>query len=266
MGINVRHKISCFSSDTAFFLCLVGSCLFMLSGCQPQTQHLPLTASYQQQPISCDTISSAQTSDWQINTLRFFISDVAFKSSGRWQTVDLQTNAWQTGNVSLLSLVTPDCELTELNRQLTFKAEHKWQDAEAVRFTLGVPFEQNHLNPLQQPSPLNLSAMFWSWQLGHKFLRLDMRGPQAAWSFHLGSIGCQSASRVRSPNQPCAKPNRIEVELGAPTSGSLQVDLDRLLDNVSMQQMQSCMFQLPDLPSCEQLLINLNTQKVFRWQ
>ena len=36
-----------------------------------------------------------------------------------------------------------------------------------------MPWQLNHQNPLTASSPLNISEMFWSWQLGHKFLRFD---------------------------------------------------------------------------------------------
>ena len=43
---------------------------------------------------------------------------------------------------------------------------------QTLNFELGVPFEQNHTNPLTAQAPLNVSEMFWSWQLGHKFFTL----------------------------------------------------------------------------------------------
>ena len=238
----------------------------MLSGCQPQKQQITISATYKRQPLHCDSFFDVQGQAWKIDTLRFFISDLAFKVSGQWHNAQLLSDEWQTGEVSLLSLITPDCLSGQLNTQLRFYSDIPWQDVEGVRFVLAVPFAQNHQNPLQQPSPLNLPAMFWSWQLGHKFLRLDMRGEQYGWSFHLGSIGCQSASLVRAPEQPCKQPNRVAFELNTPTSAHLQFDLGSLLEQVSPADMQSCMFQKPNLVSCEQLLDNLHREPLFRWR
>ncbi len=53
----------------------------------------------------------------------------------------------------------------------------------------------NHANPAAALAPLNVGSMFWTWQLGYKFLRLDVRrqdSDTSAWSLHLGSEGCQS--------------------------------------------------------------------------
>lgn len=219
---------------------------------------------YENNEVSCQATSNK--ADWQITTLRFFLSDVELRKGDKWYPVSLVMNDWQTGSVGLISLLTPGCHSEQLNNILVFNSDIDLKDADGVRLVLGVPFELNHLNPLQQPSPLNLPAMFWSWQLGHKFLRLDMQSPDGGWAFHLGSIGCQSASRMRSPSQPCAQPNRVSFELPVPNSKQLVLDLDVLLQGIDMDQMQSCMFQSPELPSCEQLLTNLQTSPVMRWQ
>jgi hypothetical protein len=44
-----------------------------------------------------------------------------------------------------------------------------------VRFTIGVPFERNHLDLGTQPSPLSITRMFWAWNSGHKFVRFDAK-------------------------------------------------------------------------------------------
>jgi uncharacterized repeat protein (TIGR04052 family) len=83
----------------------------------------------------------------------------------------------------------------------------------AIRFTVGVPFELNHANPLMASPPLDRGDLFWTWQSGYKFLRADFMVGGLESSFHLGSTGCSSASALRPPAQPCAQPNRMRVEL-----------------------------------------------------
>jgi uncharacterized repeat protein (TIGR04052 family) len=100
----------------------------------------------------------------------------------------------------------------------------------AVRFTVGVPFELNHGNPLVAGAPLDRGEMFWNWQSGHKFLRADLAVAGHEWSFHLGSTGCSSASALRPPAQPCMQPNEMHVELkGDPTRGVVQLRLAPLV-------------------------------------
>ena len=99
----------------------------------------------------------------------------------------------------------------------------------AVRFTVGVPFELNHGNPLVAGPPLDRSEMFWNWQSGHKFLRADLAAAGHEWSFHLGSTGCSSASALRPPAQPCMQPNEMRIELkGDPLRGVVRLRLAAL--------------------------------------
>ena len=117
-----------------------------------------------------------------------------------------------------------------------------------VRFTLGVPCELNHGDPTIAPSPLNFTSMFWVWQSGYKFAKIDMassglpqdpnappemplkdklaamekfaaasgvpsmkRPPRAAgFSVHLGSTVCASPSLTTPPTE-CKNPNRVTV-------------------------------------------------------
>jgi hypothetical protein len=43
-----------------------------------------------------------------------------------------------------------------------------------LRFTVGVPFELDHIYAASAPSPLNMTAMFWSWQGGYKFVKAEI--------------------------------------------------------------------------------------------
>ena len=99
--------------------------------------------------------------------------------------------------------------------------------------------------------------MFWTWQSGYKFLKLDMataglplapmakdtttptitakmddmmKGPNG-WSLHLGSTGCASASETTGPAAECANPNRIAVALAgfAPGKSVMVIDPAALL-------------------------------------
>ncbi len=82
-----------------------------------------------------------------------------------------------------------------------------------LRFTVGVPFDMNHQDASTAAPPLNVSTLFWGWEGGYKFLRLDgrTRGLPNGHNFHLGSTGCQ----LSGPNQvtSCDNSNRFEVEL-----------------------------------------------------
>jgi uncharacterized repeat protein (TIGR04052 family) len=94
-----------------------------------------------------------------------------------------------------------------------------------IRFSVAVPFDLNHANPLTAGAPLNRAELFWNWQSGYKFLRFELTDDEHAGAFHLGSTGCSSASALRPPQLPCAYPNAMRVELHGldPARQSVQV-------------------------------------------
>jgi len=141
-----------------------------------------------------------------------------------------------------------------------------------LRFTMGLPFEDNHANPLTQPSPLNDSTMFWSWQNGHKFLRLDVsKGSEETrkWSYHLGSVGCDSESAVRPPEKSCAFTNRVEFILPMTqldTDLDLEVSVSNIVAQVDINEAPSCMFESPETEPCKKLIQNLVHRPWIKWQ
>lgn len=214
-------------------------CIFLLMicsvGCQTeQSTVVDFKVKYQGRLLAC-----------QPNTdLMFFVSD--FKTT---QKLPIDHSKFANEAVALIG-----AECSELGWQVTLKGDIK--EGEAVSFDLGVPFAHNHTNPLTAKSPLNASEMFWSWQLGHKFLRFD----EADFSFHLGSTGCTSASRLRAPNHACESPNRYRFTVPAYQSDKpIIFDLDRLFNGVDKSQ--SCMSE-PENATCQLLFANLQ-QSLF---
>lgn len=142
-----------------------------------------------------------------------------------------------------------------------------------LNFNIGVPFAQNHLNPLIQASPMNVSSMFWSWRNGYKFMRLDLRTDTDGFAFHLGNLGCQSTSSVRAPQAPCQQSNVIKtaielnqdlVETEQGIDINIAFDLSMLLKNVSIRREHSCMFMgLEQKENCASILQPLLGQQVL---
>jgi uncharacterized repeat protein (TIGR04052 family) len=233
-------------------------------------------------PLNCNAFDSHQQV-WSIHQLAFFISNVKLSDEATVYEPQLSLTPWQTDNVVLIQPNLNDCALKSEDEKIpepkdsgaseTLKSNDSLQfllpvdlDAsEQLSFTLAVPFELNHQNPLIQPSPLNLPSMFWSWRSGHKFFRLDLQAPDKNWVFHLGSVGCTAVSTMRSPQSECVQPNRVDFQLDKKHNGTtLVMHLDRLIANISMQNNDSCLFQLGQ-DSCSILMSNLKTQDVFEW-
>jgi uncharacterized repeat protein (TIGR04052 family) len=232
--------------------------------------------------LHCGAFESHQQV-WSIQQLAFFISNVKLSGEDTLQQPQLITTPWQTDNVVLIQPNLGDCssklenhdnaaskelvasEALKSNHYLRFTAPVDLDASEQLSFTLAVPFELNHQNPLLQASPLNIPNMFWSWRSGHKFFRLDMQSPDTNWVFHLGSVGCSAATTMRSPQSECVQPNRVIFHLDKKHTGAkLVMHLDRLIANTAMQNNDSCLFHSGQ-ESCSILMSNLKTQDVFEW-
>ena len=178
----------------------------------------------------------------------------------------LNNTAFQANNTVLLGTNCRDTQHKNGARNtdnwaVDFQTTVLMNNASRIRFTLGVPFEVNHLNPIHQPSPLNLSSMFWVWQTGHKFMRIELATNNEQWLFHLGSTGCQSTSVMRPPKQQCRYPNRFTFDLPITEQNDgdlwLNMDLAALLSNVDLSALSSCQSEHDNI-SCQQLLTNLS--------
>lgn len=217
---------------------------------------------------------------------RFYVSDVALlDQAGNAVPLALeQDNRWQYQNVALLDFedkTGPCMNGTSETRDIVVGTVPPGAYS-GLRFNLGVPADLNHQDSTIAPSPLNLTTMFWTWQAGYKFFRVDlepdrsaMPGPagmnmpkpsggaasphgadaSAGWAIHLGSTACQPLDRPAGPTD-CQTPNRPAVELPGfdPANGVVVADLKTLLaqTNVEVNQQDSafgCM-SAPDDGDC----------------
>jgi uncharacterized repeat protein (TIGR04052 family) len=182
--------------------------------------------------------------------VRFFIHEVALVAGdGRVLPVELRPGSWQSSEVALIDLVgdTPDQRHDVVEGRV-----RGGPDFTGVRFVVGVPFALNHANPLQAQAPLDRGDLFWVWQTGYKFMRIDLAGAGQERSFHLGSTGCASASAVRPPAHPCAQPNRVAVELRGfdPTRGPVRLSLAALIDAMRGSDPVACTGAYEQTPTC----------------
>ena len=165
--------------------------------------------------------------------------------------IDIEGDKFTDGKVVLLGA---DCSKQAWKINLNSNIEGK-----PLYFDLGVPYSLNHQNPLTSAPPLNVSEMFWSWQLGHKFLRFD---GENTFAFHFGSTGCKSQSRLRSPIAECQFPNRFSCKIVQfDPKRPVIFDLDRLFMNVTFDK--SCMSEQRN-PVCQKLFANLGTEVFYQ--
>jgi len=263
--------VNIYFTKEIYMWCVIFLSIFVivLGGCSDNSGRttIMVTPMFEQQKVSCDSLFNVDGNAWQYQTLQFFISQVEVKNQeGQWRLWDMTESAQQKNNIALLG---EDCSTknSASNRhwQLEFKSIGGMNKFEHIRFMIGIPFNENHLNPLTQTSPLNESSMFWVWQTGHKFLRLEMKSDDDNWLFHLGSTGCESPSVMRSPANECAQPNRIYIEFDLNSQQEIIIDLAKLLEGVNLKADSRCL-SAPNNVTCQQLFNNMmsDEQQVFK--
>lgn len=201
----------------------------LLSGCgggsnsdasspEPQSRQ-PITLTFAarvgEHAIECEqmenTVVGTSNVHPEFKDARLYLSDIQLiDQNGETTALQLdQDGKWQYQNVALLDFETgaDSCANGNVSINTQIRGHVPQGDYSGVRFTLGVPTELNHfgINGDDAVSPLDVMGMNWSWQNGHKHLRLDVDG----WNIHLGTTGCEV---IDSENEivDCAtsRPNR----------------------------------------------------------
>lgn len=162
---------------------------------------------------------------------KFFVSDIRLVGAdGREVPVQLtQDGLWQNGNVALLDFEDGTGACSNGNAELRDVVEGTVAPGRytGIRFVLGVPFERNHKDLTAQPSPLSLTRMFWAWNSGYKFLRLDLKTVGAQnWMVHLGSTECTPTGSATTVPTTCKWPNRATIALDGFDAARDVVELD----------------------------------------
>ncbi|MDH3644787.1 MAG: metallo-mystery pair system four-Cys motif protein, partial [Gammaproteobacteria bacterium] len=192
---------------------------------------IPFAVVYGEQAITCDSPSTTLTD------LRFFISDLALlDGNGRREPVVLDDQyQWQQSDLAFIDLENGGsaCENGTVQVYSYLVGSVPAGDYNGIVFTVGVPFERNHANPLTAAAPLDIGAMHWHWRSGYKFLRAGIRTPAESFWLHLGSAGCEGTTANVSA---CRFPNRVMVELPGflLRHDTIAIDLEALFAGVNL--------------------------------
>lgn len=222
---------------------------------------IPFAAEIGGKPFSCaetftglgSTGAEAQAVDF-----RLFVSDAALvKADGSLQPIALdQDGQWQLDGLALLDFedASGNCASGTAGTNTTLRGTVPDGDYTGLAFTVGVPFAQNHGDPTLLPSPLNITGMFWNWQGGYKFVRIDLmptammgmtteagteagggHGMAKGWFLHLGSTMCDAASKTEAP-KACANENRMAIRLDGfdPAANTVVIDPAPVLAEVDL--------------------------------
>lgn len=168
-------------------------------------------------------------SDIAITDFRFYVHDVRLIGPNDAETPVVldQDGLWQVQDLALLDFEdkTGSCSNGTAETNAVVKGKVPPGIYEGIAFRLGVPAALDHLDAGAAPSPLNLSALFWSWTSGYKYARVDsnvMGG--APFLFHLGATGCTKDPMTDVVT--CAQPNIPSIRLPAFDLATQKIVLD----------------------------------------
>lgn len=193
----------------------------------------------------------------QLTDFKLYVHNVRLMREGGEEVEVTLTpdEKWQADGVALLDFEdkagacangTPDVNA----RVVGEVADH--DDYVGVKFDVGIPFDLNHADVGALPSPMNITSMFWSWQGGRKFVRIDGKVEEDALRFHLGSTACEGEA---GDIKQCGNPNRPEIALEGldPFADTIAVDAAALFEGVDLTPAEGksaiCM-SAPDTPEC----------------
>lgn len=215
----------------------------------------------------CGRLYSRWGKTFGVADARFYLSDIELfrRDSSTWESLELVESQWQSKGVALLDFEDAqgscaDFGTASLNTQLI--GEVPEGDYVGLRFKVGLPADQNHIDPATVRGPLAEPGMFWTWQGGYKFAKVDVNVVVAPGqapirsNLHLGSTGCTSPAPMIAPAQGCTRPNLAQVTLFPfdPNSQRLELALDTLLMPALAQgeaRSPNCMGGLSEPAFCE---------------
>jgi uncharacterized repeat protein (TIGR04052 family) len=200
---------------------------------------IPFEARVGKTPFTCKGtypgVGTAST-DLTISDFRFYVHAVTLHQKGGADVaVELdQDGLWQYQTVALLDFEDKSgpCSNGTTETNLIIHGSVPQGTYDGISFKVGVPFELDHADAATAPSPLNLSALFWDWNGGYKFFRVDT-APSAGGSpflVHLGSTGCVG-DFANGGITSCKRPNVADVALTGfdPAKSKVVVDFAALV-------------------------------------
>ncbi len=242
---------------------------------------IQLSAMVGTEAFSCGTTYTGlgtAAADLTPRDFRFYVHDVRLVTAdGEEVAVDLDDDGmWQNGEVALLDFENGCGDMGNTDLNDTIRGTAPAGEYTGVRFRLGVPENSNHADPTAQGAPLNLTALWWNWNAGYKFIRLDATSSAFdGWRVHLGSTACEGDMMG---NASCTNLNVPEIAVDGfdPTTSALVIDLAELVSGSDLgntgETQPGCMSNPMDA-DCAAIFESLGlpfaggaagTQRVFR--
>lgn len=222
-----------------------------LDGCARRDVEIVFAAVVGDEDFTCGGVYEGigtSNATLRVTDFRFYVSNVRLLTpSGDEVPLELgQESIWQREDVALLDFEdgTSGCSFGNAPTNDRVRGTAPAGIYTGIRFDMGIPYELNHGNAELETEPLNVTAMFWNWQGGYKFIRVDAFAGSIEesinYNLHIGSTGCASAAPPIPPSQPCTNPNRPDITLTGfnPDTNVIVADLARALVDVNVEENQ----------------------------
>jgi uncharacterized repeat protein (TIGR04052 family) len=238
---------------------------------------IEFAARNKQEAISCEkalaglglSVVTARLKDF-----RFYISDPALiGANGERFPISLDLGPWQSERIALVDFLDRqdgcDGDPKETHTRITGTLPSE-ASGRRLEFTVGVPEDWNHIDSVGAPAPLDVASLYWSWQGGFKFMRIDL-APEGGitrpdepdflattFNFHLGSTDCVGQPESGESVQ-CERANRPLIVLDGYTENVSRVVLryDKLIADLDLAVDQA------DTPGCMAATSDPECQSIF---
>ncbi len=260
----------------------------VLAGDSPVSLHFVLQAG--KQALSCNgpALPLGQPGHAaRLKDAKFYLSDIRLlREDGHSEPLQLIPDPWQSHDVALLDFVPGggSCGAKAVGQvNDTVRGQLPAGRYTGLSFTIGVPLDGqdgtgkavalNHGNFELAEAPLDRASMAWSWQVGRKFIKLELfpeggmvrsNGRAAVWTLHLGSTGC-TGNPAQAGAVQCLSSNRVPVMLPDfdPERDRVVIDVASLLADSHLTEdkggASGCMSSIDD-PECRPLFRQLQLQ------
>jgi uncharacterized repeat protein (TIGR04052 family) len=205
------------------------------------------------QPFSCtqsyDGIGSSKATIQPLD-LRMYVSgfELVKKSGDTVPLALVPDGTWQDSEVAYLDFedATGTCAggTPQVNTKVVGRAPDG--DYTAIRFNLGVPSDEDHLNIGSAKPPLTDPNMFWAWSVGYRYLKVEVQTAVQQFFFHLGAEDCTGTN----PSFDCLYPNVATVPLTGFSMGASHVSLD-LANLFATSDLDAPAMPAEDTPGCQ---------------
>ncbi len=208
-----------------------------------RARSIPFEVTVGGEPVRCGADISplgSSSATAQLADLRFYVHDLTLSGVTDDRVLLLDETPYQTLRLALLDFEdgTGGCQQGDAETHTAVTADLPDGDWDTLTFTVGIPFENNHVPPATVTGPQAAPGMPRNQRDGWFFLRADLQVnavPRTLTPLVLSSGGCDGELATDAPTA-CSRPGRatISVPFDPQDPGTVVLKLDALVGGVNV--------------------------------